>query len=153
MVILGTILASTAHAVPTLPPTGKRALLGWLRARVYASTFIPEPVPHPSASAHGPYVRTWYSPVLIEDLRMGRSPFRKGATMVKELYLEGPNAPPVGYAVMRKVRSRSGPTGRGWFFSETFDGTNDALRIGRGLPVCTGCHRSGVDYLLSPFRP
>jgi hypothetical protein len=73
--------------------------------------------------------------------------------MVKELYLNGPGAPPVGYAVMRKLRSRSGATGRGWLFYETFDGTNDDAAFGRGLPVCTGCHRSGVDYLLSPFRP
>ena len=56
--------------------------------------------------------------------------------MVKELYLEGPNAPPVGYSVMRKLRSRSGPTGDGWLFY-----------------VCTGCHRSGIDYLRSAFRP
>src|SRR5262249_22578140 len=58
------------------------------------------PAPHPSASAHGPYVRTWYSPVLVDDLRAGRDPFRKGAATVKELYLGGPNAPPVGYSVM-----------------------------------------------------
>lgn len=24
---------------------------------------------------------------------------------------------------------------------------------GRGLGVCTGCHRSGVDFLRSAFRP
>ncbi|MBI3637326.1 MAG: hypothetical protein HY216_14120 [Candidatus Rokubacteria bacterium] len=91
--------------------------------------------------------------MLIEDLRTGRIPFRKGAAMVKELYLAGPNAPRVGYSVMRKLRLRSRPTGRGWLFYETFDGTNDAVSFGRGLPVCTGCHRSGVDYLLSTFRP
>jgi len=54
---------------------------------------------------------------------------------------------------MRKLRSRSGPTGRGWLFYETFDGTNGAVSFGRGLAVCTGCHRSGVDYLRSTFRP
>ena len=73
--------------------------------------------------------------------------------MVKELYLDGPTAPPVGYSVMRKLRSRSGPTGRGWLFYETFDGRNTAASFGRGLVVCTGCHRSGVDFLLSSFRP
>jgi len=73
--------------------------------------------------------------------------------MVKELYLRGPDEPPVGYSVMRKLRSRSRLTGRGWLFYETFDGTNDAVSFGRGLAVCTGCHRTGVDYLRSAFRP
>jgi len=52
IVILGTLLTSSAHAAVTLPPTGKRALLAWLRAGLYANAFIPEPAPHPSASAH-----------------------------------------------------------------------------------------------------
>jgi hypothetical protein len=118
----------------------------------YTSSFIAEPAPHTSSSAHGPYVRTWYSPVLSDDLRAGRIPFRRGAAMVKELYLDGPDGPPVGYSVMRKLRPRSGPTGRGWLFYETFGGRNDAS-FGRGLIVCTGCHRNGVDFLLSAFRP
>jgi hypothetical protein len=152
VVLLGTLLASRAHA-GALPPQGKRALLAWLKAGTYASSFTPEPEPHPSASAHGPFVRTWYSPVLTEDLRDGRVPFRRGAAMVKELYLDGPTAPPVGYSVMRKLLAHSGPTGRGWLFYETFDGRNDAVSFGRGLAVCTGCHRSGVDFLRSTFRP
>jgi hypothetical protein len=153
VVMLGTLMASGAHAGTDVPPQRKRALLAWLKAGTYQSAFTPEPEPHTSMSAHGPYVRTWYSPVLTEDLRAGRSTFRKGAAMVKELYLEGPNAPPVGYSVMRKLRSRSGTTGNGWLFYETFDGTNDAVSFGRGLAVCTGCHRSGIDYLRSTFRP
>jgi hypothetical protein len=153
VMLLGTLLASGAHAGTPLPPQGKRALLAWLKAGTYASSFTPEPEVHASTSAHGPYVRTWYSAVLTEDLRAGRVPFRRGAAMVKELYLDGPTAPPVGYSVMRKLRSRSGPTGQGWLFYETFDGRNDAVSFGRGLAVCTGCHRSGVDFLRSAFRP
>ena len=153
VVLLGTLLAPGAHAGTALPPQGKRALLAWLKAHTYATSFTPEPEVHASISAHGPYVRTWYSPVLTEDLRAGRVPFRRGAAMVKELYLDGPTAPPVGYSVMRKLRSRSGPTGRGWLFYETFDGRNDAVSFGRGLAVCTGCHSSGVDFLRSAFRP
>ena len=33
------------------------------------------------------------------------------------------------------------------------NGTNSAFSFGRGLPVCTGCHQTGVDYLRSAFRP
>ncbi len=154
VILLGTLMASSARAASlAVPPQGKRALLAWLKAGTYQTTFTPEPEPHASMSAHGPYVRTWYSPMLTEDLRAGRIPFRKGAAMVKELYLRGPDEPPVGYSVMRKLRSRSRLTGRGWLFYETFDGTNDAVSFGRGLAVCTGCHRTGVDYLRSAFRP
>src|SRR5262249_49500836 len=81
-VLLGTLLAPGAHAGTALPPQGKRALLAWLKAHTYATSFTPEPEVHASISAHGPYVRTWYSPVLTEDLRAGRVPFRRGAAMV-----------------------------------------------------------------------
>src|SRR6266478_2055600 len=138
---------------PTCPRNGSEPCSLGSKLGPIQSAFTPEPEPHTSMSAHGPYVRTWYSPMLTEDLRAGRIPFRKGAAMVKELYLRGPDEPPVGYSVMRKLRSRSGPTGRGWLFYETFDGTNDAVSFGRGLAVCTGCHRTGVDYLRSAFRP
>jgi len=75
IVMRGIVMASGAHAGSLVPPRRKRALLAWLRAGTYASAFTPEPGPHPSTSAPGPYVRTWYSPVLTEDLRAGRSTF------------------------------------------------------------------------------
>ena len=87
-----------------------------------------------------------------EDLRAGRTAFRKGATMVKELYFGG-REQVIGYSLLTKVRRRSGATGRGWLFYETADGTNRAAFFGRGLPVCIGCHRSGMDFLRSEFRP
>jgi len=40
VVLLGTLLASGAHA-GALPPHGKRALLVWLKAGAYASSFTP----------------------------------------------------------------------------------------------------------------
>ncbi len=72
--------------------------------------------------------------------------------MVKELYA-GHLDRPTGYAVMVKVRRRSGATGRGWLCYETLDGTNGTASFGRGLRLCTGCHRSGVDFLRSECRP
>src|SRR5262249_28801102 len=103
--------------------------------------------------APGPYARPWCSPVLGADLHTGRVPFRPGAAMVKELYLNGPDRPPVGYSVMRKLRPRTGSTGRGWLFCEAFDGRNAAASFGRGLVVCTGCHRGAVWFLLCSVRP
>jgi hypothetical protein len=83
---------------------------------------------------------------------MDRTPFRKGAAMVKELWFGGGDRP-LGYSVMRKVRRRSGVSGRGWLFYETLDGTNGGALFGRGLGVCTGCHQAGVDFLRSALRP
>jgi hypothetical protein len=147
------VLAVGAHAAPdpTFPPTKTPALLRWLRDGTYRATYTPEPAVHPSATnAHGLNVRTWYGPVLTEDLGSGAVPYRRGAAMVKELYFDGTDAV-VGWSVMRKVRRRSA-AGKGWFFFETFDGERPLAR-GRGLRVCVGCHRDGVDFLLSEFRP
>jgi hypothetical protein len=144
-------LASGALA-GDLPPRGKARLLRWLEAGTYRLNYVPEPALHPSTPAHGVNVRTWLSPRLVEDLAAGRPTFRRGAAMVKELYFAG-DTEVVGWSVMRKLRRRSGRTGRGWFFYESFDGTNATAIAGRGVRVCTSCHAAGEDFLLSPFRP
>lgn len=136
------------------PPRRRPALLAWLRAGSYRSTYVSEPASHASAAggAHGAVVRTWYSPILADDLRAGRPTFRSGAAMVKELHFGNPDGPPTGYSVMRKLRPRS-RGGRGWLFFETFDAATGAGPYGRGLRVCTGCHADGMDFLLSTYRP
>jgi hypothetical protein len=135
---------------PALPPTRTRALLAWLQARTYRS-WVSEPAVRPSFTAHGSNVRTWLSPTLVEDLRAGRTPFRKGAAMVKELYFGGQEQV-VGFSVMRKVRRRSGGRGQGWYFFETFDGATPIAR-GRGAGICVSCHKAGRDYYLLGFQP
>jgi len=147
------LLPQMASAQSDVPPRRRGALLAWLKAGTYRASFFTEPAVHVSSSgAHGMNVRTWYDPILADDLRAGRTVFHKGAAMVKELYFGGAEQV-IGWAVMTKVRRRSGRAGRGWLFYETLDGTNRGVSFGRGLPVCTGCHRSGVDYLRSGFRP
>jgi hypothetical protein len=151
-IALTLVAAAIGRAQSDLPPTGQRALVAWLRAGTYRSTYTPEPSVHPSAGPHGGNVRTWLSPTLVEDLRAARTPFRKGAAMVKELYFDGEEQA-IGYAVMRKVRRRSGARGQGWYFFETFDGSTPVVRPGRGAGVCVGCHRAGNDYYLLAFQP
>jgi hypothetical protein len=137
-------------ALAQVPPRRKGPLLRWLRAGAYRQTYMPEPVVRASFTAHGQYVRTWYSPILVEDLRAGRPAFRRGAVMVKELFR--PDSAEVrGWAVMRKLRPASGTRGQGWLFYERLPG--GGTFSGRGLRLCTGCHQAGADYLLSPFRP
>jgi hypothetical protein len=145
-------VSRAVHAVDAdVPPTGTAALLAWLEAGSYRA-WVPEPTVRPSFTAHGDHVRAWLNPVLVEDLRAGRTRFRKGAAMVKELYL-AQTAQVVGFSVMRKVRNRSGRRGRGWYFFETFDGVRPVVRPGRGAPVCVSCHRDGRDYYLLGFQP
>lgn len=152
VVVLGLLccLGATSRA-GELPPTRSGALLRWLRTGAYRQTWTPEPAVRESAiGVHGAHVRTWYSPVLVQDLQGGQTVLRRGAAMVKELYLDGTDDV-TGWSVMRKVRRRS-RGGRGWFFFETLDGRR-ALAAGRGVPVCVGCHGAGTDFLLSEFRP
>jgi len=143
--------AVAAAGDPVLPPTKTRALFRWLESGLYRTTWVGEPAVHASATnVHGLNVRTWYSPILAEDLAAGTVPFRRKAGMVKELYFGGTDVI-VGWSVMRKVRSRSA-AGRGWFFFETLDGERPIAR-GRGAGICVGCHADGTDFLLSAFRP
>jgi hypothetical protein len=139
------VLVGVVRADDDVPPRRKGALLAWLTAGTYRAMYVAEPAAHASA-VHGQRVRTWYSPTLVDDLRAGRTVFRKRAAMVKEL--DGG-----GWAVMRKVRRRSGPRGGGWFFYETLDATGRGAYFGCGLAVCAGCHRDGTDFLRSSFRP
>jgi hypothetical protein len=144
------VLLATLGTAGATPPRRKGPLLRWLQAGMYQGTYAAEPAVHPSMTAHGMHVRTFYSPVLVEDLAAGRTTFRRGAAMVKELYFEGQERV-VGWSVMRKLRGGRG--GGAWLFYETLDGTNARPFFGRGLRLCTGCHADGVDFLLSPFRP
>lgn len=146
------LLALTAAAgAQELPPTRKGPLLRWLKAGSYTS-WTAEPAVRPSATAHTRYVRTFLSPTLVDDLATGQTVFRRGAAMIKEIYGSSPDRV-VGWAVMRKVRARSGGGGRGWYFYETLDGSNAGAIVGRGKALCTGCHSDGTDFLLTPFRP
>jgi hypothetical protein len=146
------LTAAAPAAAGEHPPRRKGPLLAWVKAFAYRDLYTAEPAVHSSNAAHGANVRTFYSPGLVEDLQAGRTTFRKGAAMVKELYFSGTETV-IGWSVMRKLRTNSGATGRGWLFYETLDGSNDGAFYGRGKPICTGCHADGTDFLLSPFRP
>jgi hypothetical protein len=146
------LAADVAAAAGDVPPRRRRALLAWLAGGTYREAFTPEALEaHPSAGPHGGRVLTYYNPILVEDLRAGRTVFRKKAAMVKELYFGGTEVG--GWAVMVKVRRRSGGAGTGWFFYETFDPTGRDTISGRGHRMCAPCHAEGLDFLRSDFRP
>jgi hypothetical protein len=148
---LGTVISSSILDAAATPPEKQPALRRWLQNQTYKSTYTPEPTVRESFTAHGSFVRSWYSPILTQDLKNGRRVFRKGAAMVKELYGSDPTTV-VGYSVMRKLERKAGRDGKGWLFYEKAPFIGGTF-FGRGLPDCTGCHRAGTDYLLTPFRP
>ena len=136
-----------------IPPTKKRKMIKWLKAGTYKKQFLPEPQVVPSVGPHGGNVRTYYNPILVEDLRAGLTKWRAGASMVKELYLGGKDQVK-GYAVMIKVNEESGKNGEGWIFYEAFDINSPGSGFyGRGVGICANCHKGGLDYLLATFRP
>lgn len=134
-----------------IPPTKRKAMLAWLQEKRYLEGYVAEPAVHPSSGPHGGNVRTFFNTILSEDLRAGRTSFRKGAAMVKELYF-GSTDTVRGYAVMVKVKKKAGASGQGWLFMESFNGTQ-ADFYGRGIGLCADCHGAGTDFLLSEFRP
>lgn len=136
----------------SVPPTKKKKLLKWLKAGNYLETYTAEPEIHVSTGPHGGNVRTYYNPILVDDLNEGKTKLSRCATMIKELYFSGEEEV-IGYAVMIKVKKKSRKKGKGWLFYETFDGTNEDASYGKGISECADCHRDGVDYLLSDFRP
>ena len=140
-------------SLQVIPPTKRRKLVAWLKAGTYKKLFTAEPSVDRSSGPHGGNVRTFYNPILTEDLKAGKNVWRSGAAMVKELYLSGKDEVK-GYAVMVKVSDSSGANGEGWVFLETFDINSPGSGFyGRGIGICSNCHSGGVDYLLDSFRP
>lgn len=140
-------------AMLKIPPLSKKKLLKWLKAGAFKEKYTPEPEIHKSSTlAHGNNVRSYYNPILVKDLKSEKSVFRKGAAMVKELYFNN-TTEVTGYAVMSKIKKKSGKKGKGWLFYETSDGTNKGVFFGKGIKICSNCHKNGTDFLLSTFRP
>jgi hypothetical protein len=127
-------------------------MLAWLKAGLYKDLFTAEPSVGASSGPHGGNVRTYYNPILTENLRAGKNTWDVGAAMVKELYLSS-TTQVSGYSVMIKVEEQSGSDGSGWIYFETFSGSADNAFYGKGLQLCANCHRGGVDFLLDTFRP
>ncbi|MBI4854305.1 MAG: cytochrome P460 family protein [Acidobacteria bacterium] len=145
-------LAPKAARQNMIPPIKKKKMVAWLKAGLYKELFTAEPTIHGSTGPHGGNVRTFYNPILTENLRAGKKTWDVGAAMVKELYLSSTNQVS-GYAVMIKVDEESGADGSGWIYFESFSGSADNAFYGKGVQLCANCHRGGVDFLLATFRP
>lgn len=145
-------LSSKAASQNIIPPIKKKKMVAWLKNGLYKELFIGEPAVHGSLGPHGGNVRIFYNPILVENLRAGKKTWDVGAAMVKELYL-GSTTQVSGYSVMIKVDEQSGNDGSGWVYYESFSTSVDNAFYGRGVQICSNCHRGGVDFLLAGFRP
>jgi hypothetical protein len=135
--------ATTADGVPL----DAAALHEYLRGGAYRS-WIGESAPHPSTGPHGGKVRTYLSPGLWDSLQAGRA-HPVDATAIKELYGSGNSV--TGWAVGIKLAGDS-DGGKAWYWYEVFStqaGASPAF-AGRGLALCSNCHRAGRDYVLTP---
>jgi len=136
----GDTATSQSGTVPTTPAS----LDTWLADGAYLG-WEAESGPHPSAGPHFGDVRTYVDPLLAGSLSTGSEEHPLGATAVKELYGDG--AEVRGYSVMVKVGE--GTDGASWYWYEVYDGV--VYGDGRGDRTCTGCHRPGTDYVLTPY--
>ena len=137
----------TPTATPSAPPipTAAAALVVWLEAGNYLD-WMAESTPHPSAGPHFGIVRTFLNPTVFRSLAEGQAAHPSGSALVKELY--GTGSEVRGWSVMVKVQDDSAG-GAGWYWFERFGGTT--FSSGFGVPVCTGCHSAGNDFVRSPF--
>jgi hypothetical protein len=128
-------------------PFNSAALHDYLRSGAY-KRWVGESARHPSTGPHGGDVRTFLSPGLWGSLQQG-SDHPKDATAIKELYGSGDQV--TGWAVGIKLAADS-DGGKQWYWYEVFS-TEPGARpgfAGKGLPLCSNCHRAGRDYVLTP---
>lgn len=153
---LGDARAPTAPGVGPIS-TDLDALFAYLQSGEYRSFPVSDAEPHRSAGPHlkfGHPVRTYFSEELSASLAEGREVHPAGSTAIKELYAtDGETL--VGWAVSTKTQADS-DGGKGWFWVE-FTSTTDPTQIaangaaGNGITLCSSCHTTGSDYVLSPF--
>lgn len=137
-------------------PTDTDELFAYLVGREYESLASRESGLHPSRGPHtkfGNPVRVFMSDEIVASLEAGNASHPAGSSIVKELYL--PDSSTLeGWAVMVKTQDET-DDGNGWFWYEVVS-TTDPTKLGggeagNGVRLCTGCHVSGRDYVLTAF--
>lgn len=153
--VIGQPRAETGASVGPVP-TDLGALFKYLGERKYESFSHRESTVHPSRGPHAVFgrpVRTFLSDDLDASLKAGNASHPAGSSIVKEMYLED-GTTLEGWAVSVKTQDDSAG-GNGWFWYEVVS-TSDPTQLGggqagNGVPLCTGCHASGRDFVLSDY--
>lgn len=133
----------------TVPPAEPQALNRFLQAGTYKS-WPRESAPHPSRGPHPVTVLTYLNPAMQASLAAGRKDHPAGSAIVKELFDDQGKIR--GWAVSIKTGAKS-RLGKGWYWYEVLSPAANAKAdyAGRGLLLCSACHATGKDYVLSDF--
>ena len=145
LILVLLLKASVVHAQSPAPPPGGAALAEWLQAGHY-KTWQSESAVHASAGPHFGKVRAFLNTALFDSRTAQNEQHPKGAVAVKELYGNGDTVR--GWAVAIKLAPESNG-GSNWYWYEIFD--RSTVRDARDAPLCSGCHSTGRDYVLTPW--
>ena len=145
--------AETPGRVDSPVPTNNNDLFKYLRAGSYKQFAAQESSNHPTRGPHTKFglpVRIFLDPKLDASLKAGNASHPAGSAVVKEMYdavgkLEG-------WAVMVKTHGDS-DGGKGWFWYENTSTTtgSNPVAAGNGVPLCSGCHFTGSDFVLTSY--
>jgi hypothetical protein len=92
-------------------------------------------------------VRTYVNAIALGSLAAQAAEHPQDAATVKELYGDSMDTL-IGYAVTRKTAPQS-QGGATWYWYERIDATVYGGSL--DVPLCTGCHGGGADYILTPY--
>lgn len=125
------------------------SLFAWLVAGKYKS-FKAESQIHASVAVHSANARVFINSIADQAMAAGGANHPTGSALVKELYTA--NNTLRGWAVMVKTNG-SASSGQNWFWYEILSTTSGASPVANsnGASICTGCHTSGKDYVLTKY--
>jgi hypothetical protein len=143
------LACSLAQAMESAPPTEPQALNRFLQAGGYKS-WARESAPHPSRGPHPVTVLTYLNLAMQASLAAGNKEHPPGSAIVKELFDD--KGKTRGWAVSVKTEAKS-RLGKGWYWYEVLSPAPDAKAdyAGQGLLLCSACHATGSDYVLTTF--
>lgn len=138
---------ATTGAAEELPPIDSvDALELWLAGGAYKQ-WAAESQVHASSGPHGGNVRTYVNAIALGSLAAQQSEHPQDAATVKELYGDSMDTL-IGYAVTRKTAPQS-EGGATWYWYERVNATVYGGDL--DVPLCTGCHAAGADFILTPY--
>lgn len=140
------LFSITAYAQSLEPPLGGPELAEWLQAGHYKSWQAESRI-HPSHGPHFGKVRAYLNPVLFESMQANNKEHPVRSVAVKELYGDGDTVQ--GWAVEIKTATGQKDGGNNWYWYEIF--SNRTVRDAQGVALCSGCHNTGRDYVLTPW--
>ena len=126
----------------------------YLQEKGYQSFETKEAEAHPSAGPHlkiGEPVKVYFSDAVAKSMAGDYTEHPRGSAIVKEIFSPADKDKLTGWAVSVKTEEKS-DGGKGWYwveFTSTTDSSKQAVPAGNGAALCSGCHRTGDDFILS----